>query len=116
MIKNSKPLCLAEVEEILEKSMKEESGEGSKEGEKGEDGRKEIMAYIKKFRKIKLDDAKNMIKEIEKLDNIKIKPEHVVKIIDLAPEDEADISKIFTDVSLNKDESEKILGIVKQFK
>ena len=47
---------------------------------------------------------------------LKIKNEHIVKIIDLMPEDASDLNKIFTDVSLTEDETKKILEAVKQFK
>jgi len=44
---------------------------------------------------------------------LKLKREHVVKIVDLLPEDASDLNKIFTDVSLNEDETNNILKIIK---
>src|SRR3989338_509217 len=41
---------------------------------------------------------------------------YIVKIVDLLPEDASDINKIFSDISLNEDEVNKILGIVKNSK
>ena len=82
MIIDIKPLSLSESEEIIENA-----------GDKEE--KKEIMAFIKKFNKISVKDAKSLRDEIEKLDYLKVKPEHVIKIIDTLPEDEADILKIF---------------------
>ena len=45
---------------------------------------------------------------------LKIKNEHIVKIVDLMPEDASDLNKIFTDVSLTEDETNKILDIIKK--
>lgn len=98
MITDSKPLSLVETEKIV----------GTEN--------KDIKTYIKKFNKIKLDKAKELRKEIESLDNIKIKAEHIVKILDLLPEDAEDVNKIFTDVGLDENETNKILEIVKKYK
>ena len=40
----------------------------------------------------------------------------MVKIVDLLPEDSIDINKIFTDVSLDENETNKILEVVKKYK
>ena len=50
------------------------------------------------------------------MDLLKLKREHLVKIIDLLPEDSSDLNKVFTDVSLNEDENNKILELVKSSK
>ena len=70
----------------------------------------------KKFLKTKQAQAKKIKEELEKLDLLKMKREHAVKIVDLLPEDASDLNKIFTDVSLNEDETNKILEIVKKTK
>ena len=57
-----------------------------------------------------------MRKNLEALKILKLKPEHVVKIIDLLPQDAVDLNKIFTDMSLDKDETEKVLEVVKKHK
>lgn len=95
MIKESKALSLSEASEYIEDT--------------------DLKGFIKKFTKTKADDAKKLRQEIEKLDSIKIKQEHIVKIIDLLPEDEQDLAKIFNEVDLDKDEISKILEIVKQY-
>ena len=76
----------------------------------------EIKGFIKKFAKLNEKDALKMQEKLEKLDNIKIKPEHIVKIVDLLPEDVADINKIFNDVNMDENETKNILEIVKEFK
>ncbi|MEK6872847.1 MAG: hypothetical protein AABW90_02445 [Nanoarchaeota archaeon] len=72
-----------------------------------------VEVFLKKFLNTTSAKAKKIKDGLEKLDSIKIKREHIVKIIDLPPEDASDLNKIFTDVSLNEDEINKILEIVK---
>ena len=78
--------------------------------------KEEIELYLKKFMKTKPNQAKKIKKEIEALDSIKIKRDHIVKIVDLLPADSSDLNKIFTDVSLNEEEINKILEIIKNSK
>ena len=76
----------------------------------------ELSSFIKKFVKTKPKEAKEMRGEIEKLGDIKIKDEHIAKIVDLMPEDQQDIAKIFSDVSLDEQETSQLLEIVKKYK
>jgi DNA-directed RNA polymerase subunit F len=76
----------------------------------------EMEDYLKKFLKTDDKKAKKIKEELEKLDSIKIKKEHIVKIADLLPSDASDVNKIFVDISLNEDETNKILEIVKNSK
>lgn len=92
-----KPLSLAEAGELV-----------------GAEENKEIKDYIKKFNKIKLEKAEKLRKEIEELDNMKIKAEHIAKVIDLLPETSEEVNKIFVDAGLNEDETTKIIEIVKK--
>ncbi|MBR9703998.1 hypothetical protein GOV12_01195 [Candidatus Pacearchaeota archaeon] len=75
--------------------------------------KEEMELFLKKFLKTKEKQAKKISEELKKLDLLKIKGEHIVKIIDLLPSDASDLNKIFVDVSLNEDEITKILDIVK---
>ena len=101
MIKNSEPLSMAEVLAYVKES-----------GEKETD----IIGFIKKFNKLSAKEAKELKTEIERLEIIKIKPDYVVKIIDLLPETSEELNKIFIDVSLDEDETRKILDTIKKFK
>ena len=96
-------LNMNEVEEILEDIQDNEK-------------KQQIELFLKKFIKTKPVQAKKIKEELGKLDSLKLKNEHIVKIIDLLPEDASDLNKIFTDVSLNEDETNKILEIVKNSK
>lgn len=99
MIKDSTPLTLAEVIELAGDSEKEE----------------EVKKFIKKFTKMKPEDAKKMRKELSDLNLIKLKEDHIVKIVDFMPEDSIDLSKILEDVSLDQEEASKILDVVKNY-
>lgn len=103
MILDRTPLTLSEVETILK---------DIEDNEK----KQEMEIYLKKFLKLKPEKAKKMKEELEQLDLLKLKREHIVKVVDLVPEDNSDLNKIFTDVSLNEEESNKILEIVKKNK
>ena len=77
---------------------------------------KQLEKFIKKFSKIKTEKAEALDKEISELGLLKLKKEHIVKIVDLLPENTTDLSKIFTDISLDEDETDKILGVVKKYR
>ena len=104
MIKEMNPLSLAETMELV--AATEEDSEESKE----------IKGFLKKFTKLKVKEAKEMKKELEGLNIVKLKGEHIIKIIDILPEDAADLNKILVDVSLDEDENKKILEVVKKYK
>ena len=76
----------------------------------------EVVGFIKKFTDMKPEQAKEIREEIRKLNLNKIKEEHISKIIDLMPENSVDLNKIFVDVSLDDNESNKILDIIKGYK
>jgi len=102
MIHETKPLTMAETEELLKESTTSEE-------------QRELKTFIKKFKTLKLEKAKQLREELGKLDLVKMKEEYLVKLVDLVPTDESDINKIFTEVSLDKDETNKILEITKKY-
>ncbi len=101
MIKNNKLLSMSEVIEYLKKT--ENSGT-------------DIAKFIKKFAKLTPKEAKELRKKIEELDLMKVREEHIVKIIDLMPENPEDLNKIFVGVGLDENETKKILETIKEFK
>ncbi len=101
MITNTEPLSMAESLEYME-------------GEK--DRGEEVKKFVKKFVKIKPEKAKELRKKLDALDLIKVKPEHIAKIIDILPENQENLNKIFNDVSLDEDESKKILQTIEEFR
>lgn len=80
------------------------------------DSEEEVKKFIKKFVKMKPEKAKEIRNKLEKLDLIKMKSEYIVKITDLMPENSEGLNKIFTDVSLNEDETKKILETIEEFR
>lgn len=100
MIRKSEPLSMPECLEYLDKKEEKE---------------KELIGFIKKFTKLNTKDAKEMKKKIEDLDLMQIRDEHVIKIIDSTPANSVDLSKILVGVSLDEDETKKILEIVKEY-
>ena len=101
-----KPLSLPEAKKIVETA--KEDGD--------EERNKEIKGFLKKFIKLDVKKAEELKKDLESLGMIKLKKEHIVKIIDLLPEEASDLNKILTDVSLDEDETNKILEVVKKHK
>jgi len=75
----------------------------------------DVKGFIKKFTKLKPKEAKELRKKLEEWNMIKLRTEQIVKIIDLLPENQEDLNKI-VDVSLDEDETKKILETVKEFK
>ena len=101
MIKNSESLSMAEAIELAKNDGENES---------------EIIGFIKKFNKLKAKEAVELKQELMGLGNIKIKSDYAVKIIDLLPETSEELNKIFVDVSLDEDETKKILDTIKKYK
>ena len=98
MIKKQIPLTLAEVADLV--------GKSEKEGK--------VKDFIKDFNKMSVKKAIEMKQEIKELDLIKLKDEDIVKIVDFMPDDAADLTKI-VNASLDQDETNKILEIVKKY-
>lgn len=100
MIKNTETLSMAEATEYIDK--------------KDEQGAK-TLAFIKKFVSITPAKAKEMRKQLEDINSVKLNEHNITKVIDLLPENTEEVNKIFTDVSLDEDETKKIIEIVKQY-
>lgn len=99
MIKEQQALTMAEVANL--------AGDNEKEAK--------LKTFIAQFVKLDVKKAKEMLAELKALDSIKLKEEHLVKIVDFMPEDAADLIKVLPGVSLNQDEVTKILDIIKKY-
>ncbi|MFC1685706.1 hypothetical protein ACFLZZ_01645 [Nanoarchaeota archaeon] len=108
MIKDKTAVSLTEVKEILSEHPPIEDNKRAEA----------VLKYIKKFSKSKPEKGKALLKVLEDLDLIKLKKEHLAKIVDLMPEDAEDLKKIFvgSEVTLDQDEINTILERVKQHK
>lgn len=100
MIIQNEPLSMAESLDYIKKDEKNS----------------EVDSFIRRFTELSSKDAKELRKKINELNMIKIKQEHVSKIIDLLPDNSADLNKIFVGVSLDEDETKHILDIIKEYK
>ena len=101
MIRNNDPISMIESLEYL-KAAKDEG--------------KETIAFIKKFNKLNPKDAKEMKEKLKKADLMKLDEKSISKIIDILPDAAEDLGKIFVGVSLDEEENNKILEIVKEIK
>lgn len=101
MIKNRTPLSIAEVKEMIE-----DSGENVSD----------LKGFLNKFESIDAESSKKLQEGLRELEIMKMKDEHIIKIADLLPETKEDVNKIFTDVGLDEDETNKILEKIKEFK
>jgi len=101
MIKQMTPLTLVEAKKIADEHNVESES---------------LKPYFKKFIKLKAKDIEEMRKELEGFNNHKIKPEHIIKIIDFLPEDASEVNKIFTDISLDENEIKQITDVTKKYK
>jgi DNA-directed RNA polymerase subunit F len=101
MIKNSEPLSMTEAQEYFDSS--------------NEQGLKAIT-FVKKFSNLNVSDSKKIRIDLNELNLVKINDFQISKIIDLLPENNEELNKIFTEVNLDEDETKRILDIVKQYK
>ncbi len=99
MILKRKPLSMAEAKEYMDK-----------------DSGTDIIGFVKKFIILKPGKAKELREKIEALDLLKVREEHISKIIDIMPETSEELNKIFNDMSLDEDETKKLLETIKEFK
>jgi len=98
MIKNNEALSMPEAMEYI-----------------GKADSTDVKGFIKKFTKLNSKEAKELRKKLGDLDMMKLRTEQIVKIIDLLPENQEDLNKI-VDVSLDEDETKKILETIKEYK
>jgi DNA-directed RNA polymerase subunit F len=102
MIKEKKPVTMAEAREMLSDVKTEKA--------------QELADFIKKFTKMSASDAADLKKQLLEHKMIKLKEEDIVKLIDFMPEDASDVRKILagSEVGLDQDEIEKILSAFKK--
>ena len=101
MIRNTTPLSMAESLEYIEKDKRAE---------------KPVADFIKKFVKISPKEAKELRKKLEELNIIKMNSTNISKLIDILPEKAEEVNKIFIDISLDENETQKILDTIKEFR
>ena len=75
-----------------------------------------IKKFIKGFVKMDVKEALKMKEELAALDLIRLKEEHIVKIVDFIPKSASELNKVLIEVSLDQDEVNKILDVTKNYK
>ena len=98
MILNRTPITLGEVKDHV-KDLENDS----------------LHAYLKSFAKLSKADSLKCLDEIKALNNLKIKGENAIKIVDFLPKDAEELNKIFLDLTLTEEETNAILEIVKKY-
>lgn len=99
MIKDQRPLTYSEVLSLIGDS----------------DKAKKVTEFIKEFYKMKESDAKQLAEDLRGLNLIKLKEEHIVNMTNFLPQDASDLSKVMVDVSLDQEEVNKILEVIKKY-
>ena len=98
-IHNKQLVTLAEVKEIVDQL------------EEGE----EMKSYLKKFTKLSKKDATKLKEELTALNNVKVREENIIKLVDIVPKDAEDVNKIFVDTGLTEEETNAILELTKKY-
>lgn len=101
MIKDKQSLSMAETLDVLQSI-------------KGTDRINEVQVFIKKFIKLSPEKARKLREALEGLNLLKVKQSDISKLIDVLPEDASELNKVFTEVVLDTDETNKILETIKQ--
>ncbi len=107
-ILTEKPITMLEVKEVLESI--EKKNELSVKSKKT----KEYLNTFVKLDKKKVEEFK---KKLEKLDISRLRDRHIVKIIDLMPDNTDSLKVILSgeNITLKVEDLEKIISIVKEF-
>ncbi len=103
-----RPLTLAEVKELLRK-LEERDKELDVRANK-------VKQYLNNLDILPYDKAIQLRKELEELKLPRVRTYHIVKIVDLLPEDNDDLRVIFYGEVTDKEIFDKILEIVKKYK
>ena len=99
VIKEESPITMAEVAALAGDS------------EKGQ----AIKKFIKDFTNMTAEKAIEMKDELRGLDILKLKEEHIVKLVDFVPKDATDLNKVLSEVSLDQEEINKILEVTAKY-
>ncbi len=99
MIINRTPLTLAQVKAYAP----------------SEEENKIIADYLKSFGNLSKEKSETLLLDIHSLKNPKIKEDLAIKVVDFLPQDSEDVSKIFVENSLNEEETQALLAVIKKY-
>ncbi|MFW6026226.1 MAG: hypothetical protein ACOCRX_07775 [Candidatus Woesearchaeota archaeon] len=108
-IKSKEPKTLSEVKKILNEV--EEERELNFRSSK-------TMDYVNRFVNLSLDEVNKLKEEIKGLEILRLKDEHIAKIIDFMPESVDEFKLIFQGsyVTFSEDDIESIVKVIDEFK
>jgi DNA-directed RNA polymerase subunit F len=95
---SKKPVSLAEAKELAGKL----------------DEKHPLNEYFRKFVKISKKDSDKYFEALSALNNIKLKADDYVKLIDFMPENAEDVHKVLSHVSISEEEVNSILAVFKK--
>lgn len=98
-VKEETPITMAEVVSLVGASERSE----------------EIKKFIKNFNNLSVDKALKMKEDLKNLNLIKLKESSIVKIVDFLPKDGFELNKILNDITLDPEETSKILEVVGKY-
>ncbi len=106
-VMEEKPITLVELKESLTKLEKE-----SKLSFRGD----KTKAYLESFIEYKGKEVKDLAKKIEALDIPRLKPRHIVKVLDVMPTDIDSLRLLFTNetITIKEEDLKKILDVIPQ--
>jgi len=106
---NEKPVTIYEVRDKL--------GEIKKRDKELSFRAKKTEEFVNNVVLLKEKKARELMEELEKLSIEKLKPRHLVKIVDVLPKDMDSLKILFTNepIALKLEEFEKIIEIVKKY-
>ena len=79
------------------------------------DEKEELKLYLKNFTKLSKDKSEKLMKELESLNNQRLKQEDIVKIVDFVPKGIEELRTVILDSSFSEEESNAILAITKNY-
>jgi DNA-directed RNA polymerase subunit F len=78
--------------------------------------RTELIGFLKQFTKLSEKEAKKLREELLLLNIDKLREEHIVKMIDILPDNPDELNKICNDVIFEENETNKIIDTIKKYK
>jgi DNA-directed RNA polymerase subunit F len=103
------PITMAELKDELKK-IKKRDEELNFRAEKTEE-------YLQQFTILKDKEAKELYKKVEGLDVPRLRPEHIVKIIDILPASTDEVKLVLQGytITVTKENMKRIADVVKEF-
>jgi len=96
MIKNTKPLSMAESKKYLS-------------------DKPELMSFMKNFISLDEKEAKLLRTKLEELNFMQLNEKNISGLIDILPKDKKILNEVSAGINLNEDETNKVLQTIKEY-